>query len=99
MKEEILILNVLKYENEKGTGCRLGFIFNSDDKIQNTDKFRGYPEVSQFYDVSVFDKILPEMIGVPVTAVIEQKSDTRNPLRTRQLITKLQYKNNVIDLV
>lgn len=99
MKAQVMLLNVLKYENEKGKGTRVGLIFCEKDSLQNADKFKGFTEVSLFYDVEVFDKIPVDFIGRQVTAYIVERSSTKNPLRKSQVIKTLEYDNRTIDLL
>ena len=99
MKEKIVLLNVLKYSNDKGEGTRIGFIFADSDKMVDSDKFIGYSEISQFYSPDVFSKIKKELIGKPVTATFKVVSNPGNPLRTRSIIEKLEHNGNVINLL
>lgn len=99
MKVQVMLLNVLKYENEKGKGTRVGLIFCEKDSLQSTDKFKGFSEISLFYEIDVFDKIPVDFIGRPVTAYIVEKSSTKNPLRKQQIISSLEYDNRIIDLL
>lgn len=99
MKAQVMLLNVLKYENEKGKGTRVGIIFCEKDSLQNSEKFKGFSEVSLFYDVDVFDKIPTDFIGRPVTAYITERSSAKNPLRKSQIISSLEYDNRSIDLL
>jgi len=99
MNVQIMLLNVLKYENEKGKGTRLGLIFCEKDSLQSTDKFKGFSEVSLFYDADVFDKIPADFIGRPVKAYIVERASKSNPLRKNQIISSLEYENRTIDLL
>lgn len=99
MKVQVMLLNVLKYENEKGKGTRVGLIFCEKDSLQTTDKFKGFSEISLFYDSDVFEKIPVDFIGRPVTAYIVEKSSSKNPLRKTQVINSLEYENRTIDLL
>lgn len=102
MKTQIMILNVLAYEKaETGKkGTRLGLIFAEKDSLTDSDKFKGYNEVSIFYDGhEVFNKVPLEFIGRPVTAYIKEIANPSNPLKKKQIISCLEYENNSIDLV
>lgn len=99
MKAQVMLLNVLKYENEKGKGTRIGLIFCEKDSLQNGEKFKGFNEISLFYDVDVFDKIPVDFIGRPVTAYITERSSSKNPLRKTQIISSIEYENRSVDLL
>ena len=99
MKTQIMLLNVLKYENEKGKGTRVGLIFCEKDSLQSTEKFKGFSEISLYYDVDVFDKIPTDFIGRQLTAYIIERSSKTNPLRKSQIISSLEYDNRTVDLL
>lgn len=101
-KEKIVLLSLLKYA-DKNTGevkTRLGFIFANPDKMQKSDKFKGYAELSQFYDGDkVFNSIDLSMIGTDVMASFKVISNPTNPLKTRAIIESIEYKGHVINLL
>lgn len=99
IKEKIVLLNVLKYSNDRGEGTRIGFIFADESKKVTTDKFIGYSEISQFYNSSVFDKFNSDLIGKPITATFKTEQNPANPLRTRTLISSLEYNGRTINLL
>lgn len=101
MKEKIVINNVMKYRDKKTNEqkCRIGYSFLEEKFRSNTAKLKGYTENSIFGDVSLFDKIPTELIRVTVDAVIEDRPSEYDPLRNRRVVTKIIYKDNVIDLV
>lgn len=101
MKEKIVINNVLKYSDKKTNEqkCRIGYSFLEEKFKSNSTRLKGYTENSIFGDVSLFDKIPIELIRVPVDAVIENQPSPYDPLKERKVVTKIIYKNNVIDLI
>ena len=100
MKVQVMLLNVLAYEKDEKKGTRLGLIFCEKDSVQDTVKFKGFTEVSLFYDGhEVFEKIPTDFIGRPVTAYITEKSNARNPFKKTQIISSLEYENNTISLL
>lgn len=100
MKEKITILNVLCYEKDNKKGTRLGFVFSSENKLSNNDKYKGFSEISCFYEGDkVFNSIPLDMIGVPVDVTLKSVADFKNPLNTRNIIDTISYKGNVINLL
>lgn len=100
MKEKITILNVLCYEKDNKKGTRLGFVFSSSDKMSDNAKYKGFSEISCFYEGDkVFNSITLDMIGVPVDVTLKAVSDFKNPLNTRNIIDTVTYKGNVINLL
>lgn len=102
MKTNILLLNVLAYEKKdtKKKGTRLGLIFTDKDSLQDTEKFKGFSDVSLYYDGhDVFNKIPVSWIGRPLTAYIKEISNRSNPMRKKQVISCIEYENNSIDLL
>lgn len=102
MKEKIVLLSVLKY-TDKDSGViksRLGFIFASPDKKQDSKNFKGFAELAQFYDDDrAFTLIKNDMLGDCVDATFKVVSNPSNPLKTKSIIEKIEYKGNVINLL
>lgn len=100
MQTQIMLLNVLTYEKEGKKGTRLGFIFAEKDSLGETDKFKGFKEISTYYDGhEVFNKIPLGFIGKPITAFITEKKNPFNPMKSTQVISSLSYENNTVDLL
>lgn len=100
MKTEILILNVNTFEKEGQKKSRIGFIFAKKEYLQNTAKFKGYAELSMFYENELpFNNIPLEIIGNVVEATIREVPNVTNPLRKRQVIESIKFKDNVINLL
>lgn len=102
MKTNIMLLNVLAYEKKETgkKGTRLGLIFSEKESLQDTDKFKGFSEISLYYDGhEVFDKIPLSWIGRPLVAYIKDVSSPSNPIRKKQVISSLEYENNTIYLL
>lgn len=97
-----MLLNVLAYEKKETgkKGTRLALIFSEKESLQDTDKFKGFSEISLFYDGhEVFEKIPINWIGRPLIAYIKDVSSPSNPMRKKQVISCLEYENNSIDLL
>lgn len=102
MKTNIMLLNVLAYEKKETgkKGTRLGLIFSEKESLQDTDKFKGFSEISLYYDGhEVFNKIPVSWIGRPLIAYIKEISNPSNPMRKKQVISCLEFENNSIDLL
>lgn len=102
MKTNIMLLSVLAYEKKETEkkGTRLGLIFSEKESLQDTDKFKGFSEISLYYDGhEVFNKIPVSWIGRPLIAYIKEISNPSNPMRKKQVISCLEYENNSIDLL
>lgn len=99
-KENILIINVIRYFDKK-TGeikSRIGFIFNSDKYLKNTDKFLGVNELSCFYDDDIVAKLPTDLILRPVVGIFEVKTNPSNPMITSSVLTAIEHKGNVYKL-
>lgn len=100
MKTQIMLLNVLAYDKNGKKGTRLGLIFAEKESLGSTDKFKGYKEISLFYEGhEVFNKIPIDIIGRPITAYIKEVTDPINPLRKNQVIHCLEDEKRTIDLL
>lgn len=84
MELNVTILNVLRY-TDKETGepkIRIGYINNDSKCIENTSKFKGYPELSVFLDENdLWDKLDMTLIGNIAKFVFERTPNPRNPLK------------------
>lgn len=101
MEQEIIILNVNSYKNkEKGTeGTRIGFIFADDKYNVNNPKYKGFSNLNGFYKPEVFNYITNDMIGKKLKATIVTQPSDYNPLESRQVVEKIEYKGTVYNLL
>lgn len=100
-KEKILIIDAMKYVDKK-TGeikSRVGFIFNTEKHFKSTDKFLGFNELSCFYDGDIINKIPKDAIMAPVEGIFEVKTNQANPMKTSSILTGIEYKGNVYNLL
>ena len=100
-KENILIIDVMRYVDKKSgeIKSRIGFVFNSEKHLKNTEKFLGFNELSCFYDGDVVCKLNPDLIMKPVIGIFEVKTNASNPMRTSSILTSIVYKGNVYSLL
>lgn len=102
MKEKIIILSVLKYTDKKTneTKTRLGFIFDDDKFNVSNSSFKGFSELSCFYNGDeVFNLISNDMIKKPLECVIKQNQSASNPLKTNSKIEKVSYAGSIYNLL
>ena len=100
-KERILIIDAMRYTDKK-TGeikSRVGFIFNTEKHFKNTEKFLGFNELSCFYDGDVVAKLKSDFIMKDVIGIFEVKTNASNPMRTSSILTAIEYKGNVYNLL
>lgn len=102
MENKIEILSVLKYTDKK-TGeikTRLGFIFEDEKYLVQNKSFKGYSELSCFYNGDkVFEMLTPDMFRKPIKCTILVENNPSNPLKTTSKVEKLVYGNNVYNLL
>lgn len=102
MELKITLTSCLVYE-DKTTGknkTRLGYMVADVSFRQDSEKFKGFPDLSVFYDgTDIFTKLPVDWFGVSVIATIENKPNPRNPLRENKVIKSLKLGNSVINLV
>lgn len=100
MKSNIVILNVCRYTKDGKDKSLISFFFANEENLRLTDKFKGYSDLKLFYDnTNAFDKLPVDVIGKVVSATIEDKSSTFNPLRKSSVITCIEYKGIKYDLL
>ena len=90
MNTKITILNVLKYEKEGRKGTRIAIIFPDKNNIQSRDSFKGFADISVYYDNhDVFNAIPVDIIGRECEAILEEKVNPNNPLRRSTVIKSI----------
>lgn len=102
MDLKVTILNFLAY-NDKETNApkvRIGYINNDPAFIENSAKFKGYPELSVFLDNNgLWDKLTMDLVGQIATFTFEKKPNPRNPLKDVTILRKITTKNVNIDIL
>lgn len=92
MDLNVTVLNILRY-NDKNTNepkIRIGYINNDSKYIENTDKFRGYPELSVFFDDNgLWEKLDLKLVGQIVKFTFAKEVNPRNPLKDITKLTKI----------
>jgi len=98
-KEKILILNVCRYEKEGSWKSLINFIFVNNENLTVTDKFKGYADLTVYYDTPVaYEQIPVEAIGQVVEVTIEEKSNSYNPLKKKTVLSSIAYKGQTYNL-
>lgn len=98
-KEKLLILNACRYEKEGKWKSLINFIFANTENLTVTDKFKGFADLTVYYDTPVAYEVLPEeMMGQVVEATFEDKSSTYNPLKKRTVLSSIAYKGQTYNL-
>lgn len=100
MKEKIIIQNILKFDNEKGSGVRIGFYLVNEGSISNNKSYKGFTENACFYkDVDVFDKLPVEIIGKTVDCTLKSVPTLKNPMKSISMIETIFHNGNNIRLL
>lgn len=102
MELKITLTSCLVYQDKTTNQdkTRVGYIVADTSFRQDSEKFKGFPDLSIFYDgTEVFNKLPVDWFGLPVVATIESKPNPRNPLRETKVIKTLKLGSNVINLV
>lgn len=99
MKENIVILSILKFEREGVEKSRLTFIFADKDRMSISKKMKGYIDLSLYYeDTKPFDNIPSEIIGEVVQANLIEKPNKNNPLKKTSIIDSVIFNGQTYDL-
>ena len=100
MNVDMMILNVMKYQKDGRAKSRLGYIIIEPTAFVDSEKFKGYSELSAYSDDTIYyDKIPTKFIGQRCKAHIIESSSPSNPLRTYKKIGSIECNNEIIDLV
>lgn len=98
MKEKIEIQEVRSYDNEKGSGTIVKYVFVDPKFNVNNKKVKGHTVMTDFYKPELFNDFPDLLIRKPVIATIVSEPSVSNPLRTNQIISKLEYSDVVLDM-
>lgn len=101
MKYQVELINCLTYKNKEGNlSTRLGYRFLNPEFLQDTDKFKGYSEVSYFADgIDLFNKLKKEYFGTAVELITEERPSKSNPLRKITYVKSIKVGNELINLL
>lgn len=96
MELSVTILNILRYEDKetKKPKIRIGYINNDTAYIENSSKFRGYPELSVFLDDNgLWDKLSIDIVGKVVKFIFDKRVNPRNPLKDITVLKEIKTKD------
>ena len=100
VQEEIMILNVMRWDKTKEggkKGTRVSFILS--DKQSSSTNFAGCPVIDQFYDdTNVFNKITDDFILTPLVGNFSIKNNL-NPLKATRILSRIESENASVHLV
>ena len=100
MKVDLMILNVMKYQKDGESKSRLGYIIIEPTAFVDSEKFKGYSELSSYSNDTKFYDLIPiEFIGQRCKAEIVEKSSPQNPLKTYKEIGSIECNGKTIHLV
>lgn len=101
MTYKVELLSCLTYKDKEGNlSTRLGYRLLSPDYLQDSDKFKGYSEMSYFCSgTELFDKLKKEYFGVQAELTTEERPSRSNPLRKITVVKSVKVGNELINLL
>lgn len=102
MEQNIQIQNVMTYIDKKDgkPKTRVGFFLSDINQKADNKSYRGYSELSLFYDGDdIFKKITNDMIGKPLSAKLKTITNITNPMKSHQVIESFRYAGSVISFL
>lgn len=100
MKTKIMILNVLNYSNDNGQGTRVSYVLVDEDKVADTERFKGFTQVDSFYYNQEVFKTLPlGIIGKVIEATFTTRPNYKNPLKVTNVLESVTFNGRTISLV
>ncbi len=101
MKYQVELLSCLTYKNKEGNlSTRLGYRLLGKDFLQDSDKFKGYSEMSYFCDgTTLFDRLKKEYFGVQAELITEERPSKTNPLRKITVVKSVKIGDELINLL
>lgn len=101
MKYQVELLSCLTYTNKEGKlSTRLGYRLLNSQYLQDSEKFKGYSEMSYFTDgTELFDKLKSKHFGVQAELVTEERPSLKNPLRKITVVKSVKIGDELINLL
>lgn len=102
MELKIMILNVMKYKKEGDIeyNSRLAYIIPTQEACSDSNKFRGYTELSSYRNDDKFFELIPKsFIGQKCTAKVEEVPSLNNPMKSYKQFTEVTCNGETIYLV
>lgn len=100
MKSKIMILNILKYSNDNGEGTRVSYVLLDDDKIADSDNFKGLTQVDSFYyNHKTFDLLPLGIVGKVIDATFVARPNYKNALKVTHILESVVFNGRTITLV
>lgn len=98
MLVNVEILNIIKYQNKDGKdSVRIGYRLLDKESIANTEKFKGYSELSIYLDnADVFDKISVDYCGIALKFKLEEIASPINPMRKKVVLKEILLNDKTI---
>lgn len=100
MKAKIMVLNILKYETDKGKGTRVSYVLLDEDKISDSENFKGLTQVDSFYyNHEVFDLLPLGIVGKVIEATFVARPNYKNALKVTHVLESVVFNGRTITLV
>lgn len=101
MKFKVELVSCLTYKDKDGDlSTRLGYRLLDPEYCQDTDKFKGYSEMSYFCKgTDLFNKFNKSMFGVPAELEINEKPSPNNPMRKITVLKSIKVNNELVNLL
>lgn len=97
MEIDVEVLNVLKYEDKENKGSyktRISYRLLDPSKMSNTDKFKGFSELSIYLDgTKLFDVFDSRYCGCALKFVLEEIPSNNNPFRKYITLKEVKTEN------
>ena len=101
MKYSVELISCLTYKDQDGEkSTRLGYRLLSPDYLQDSEKFKGFSEMSYFCKgTELFDRMKKDFFGVQAEIVTEERPSKNNPLRKVTVVKSIKVGNELINLL
>ena len=97
------IVSLLKYNDKKTNAdkIRIGYLNQTKGSLMNTDKQKGYPELSAYVDYSdnLWNQIDVKDIFQPCIFRFEESTSAYNPFRVVNILKEIQIGDKTISVL
>lgn len=100
---QITIVSLLKYNDKKTNAdkIRIGYLNQTKGSLMNTNKQKGYPELSVYvnYSDNLWNGIDVKDIFQPAIFVFEEIPSTYDPMRIMNVLKEIKFGDKTISVL
>lgn len=100
MLVNVEILNIIKYKKDDKEKTRISYRLLDKESVSNSDKFKGYSELSVYLDNTiVFDTLGTNHCGIALKFKFEEVANSFDPMKKKVVLKEILHNDKSICLL